>query len=457
MLSKQSSQLLFTKGQKRNYVPLEIIIPSVVVPMVSFGAFFNYRYLISKPDQYLIRTGLFIKDIAVDKQALLLPFQMASFVQMEPTNYTFDLHAMSSEKMEFVLPGVFTIGPKDDPEEIKKYVKLLRNSGNIDSLILGVLEGETRSLAGQMTIEQIFNGRKEFKEILIKHIQDELNQFGLIIYNANIKELQDAPGSEYFEFIRQKKRSEAENKAKIDVADATKQGDIGQKERSVETRQQVAILEAETVLKENTRLQDIENSKAELEVVKASALQKTQLARIEADKTSKIRDAELQMKVEQQRINMETEKLRANDFSKAQVQAEIDMKNAEGKARALEIEAQGKAKALEIEATAKLFAKQKEAAGLLEIFNAQSEGCKNLIMSFNNNPDALIKYLMLEKDQYRVLAEANAKAIQGLNPKITTYNLNGTNADPITDIFKMIPPLVDTLKDQMGVKKSETE
>lgn len=31
---------------------------------------------------------------------------------MQPHNYTFELQAMTSEKMEFTLPGVFTIGPK---------------------------------------------------------------------------------------------------------------------------------------------------------------------------------------------------------------------------------------------------------------------------------------------------------------------------------------------------------
>lgn len=58
--------------------------------------------------------------------------------------------------------------------------------------------------------------------------------------------------------IRQKKRSEAENRAKIDVAEARKAGDIGTKEREAMTRQQVVQYEAETVTRENTRKQEIE-------------------------------------------------------------------------------------------------------------------------------------------------------------------------------------------------------
>ena len=66
----------------------------------------------------------------------------------------------------------------------------------IDSIIEGVIEGETRVLAASMNIEEIFNGRDKFKATIIDKVQDELDQFGLVIYNANVKELQDMQGSE---------------------------------------------------------------------------------------------------------------------------------------------------------------------------------------------------------------------------------------------------------------------
>ncbi|QKF94097.1 flotillin domain-containing protein [Fadolivirus algeromassiliense] len=432
------------------------ILGTIVVATGAIGgavAFTMNRYRISKPDEYLVRTGLGIRDMTVSKQGYQWPFQTYQFIKMHPTNYGFDLQAMSSEKMEFVLPGVFTIGPKDDLEAIKKYVRFLRSDQNqtqIDTLVKGILEGETRIQSAQMTIEQIFNDRKAFKEVLIKNVQDELDQFGLQIYNANIKELQDSAGSEYFSFLRQKKRSEAENRAKVDVAEAKKTGDIGQKEREAVTRQQVAQFEAATVLQENERRQEIEKSNAELAVVKAAALQKTQLANIEAENAARIREAELQKEVEQRRVSMETEKLRATDLSAAQVHAETYMKEAEGKANALRVEAE-----------ARLFAKQKEADGILAVYNAQSSGIEKLIGSFGNNPSSLIQYLMLDKGVYETLARTNADAIKGLNPKITVWNTSsdGTGSDnytkPIADILKMVPPLVSTIHDQTGIKPSD--
>jgi flotillin len=59
---------------------------------------------------------------------------------------------------------------------------------------------------------------------VIKGIQDELVQFGMKIYNANVKQLQDTPGSEYFKYLRLKSQEGAINKAKVDVARARMMG-----------------------------------------------------------------------------------------------------------------------------------------------------------------------------------------------------------------------------------------
>ena len=46
-------------------------------------------------------------------------------------------------------------------------------------------------------------------------------------YNANVKELQDTAGSEYFKFLSRKAHEGASNQAKIDVANAMMIGNIG--------------------------------------------------------------------------------------------------------------------------------------------------------------------------------------------------------------------------------------
>lgn len=428
--------------------------------------FANFRYKVSNPNQYLVRTGLGIKDMVISTTGFQWPFQNYAFINMIPKNYSFNLDAMSSQKMEFVLPGVFTIGPKDDPESLKKYCRyLLENnhdheSKNVDDLVKGIIEGETRVLAAQMTIEEIFRDRAVFKSTIIKNVQEELDQFGLQIFNANIKELQDTAGSEYFQYLRQKTRSEAEGQARIDMAEAKKNADIGEKERQAETRKQVAEFEAQAVEKENETKKRIVGSNALLDIEKADAKRRTDIANIEATKQASMRDTDLQKEVEQKKIGQKTEELRAVELTKANVDAEAIIRKSEGDAKSIEIGADADLYRQQKHAEADLYAQQKHAEGIRAVYEAQSKGINQLIDSFGGNKEALIQYLMLEKGLYSDLAKTNAEAIKGLNPKITVWNTNnGANSGQFTDtirnVVQMIPPLFDTIHDQTGMKPAQ--
>lgn len=427
-----------------------IVYTAAALPTISCLSWLATRYKISKPHQYLVRTGLGIKDIKVTKTGFQWPFQKISYIDMNPRNFTFNLHAMSSEKLPFVLPGVFTIGPNNENQELVKYARTLANAesgaDSIHNIILGILEGDTRTLSSQMTMEEIFNDRKAFKDKIIKSVQEELKQFGLLIYNANIKELQDAPESKYFGYLMQKRLSQAENTAKVDVAEAKKNGDIGGKHRETETRQKVAIYESDTVKLENESRQDIAKSQAELKIVENEARRKTMISEIEAINAAKMREAELETLVEQKRVLSETEKLRAIEFSKAHVHAEI-----------LSKEAEGKANAIKIEADAHLYSKNKEAEGVMAMYSAQAQGIERLVEAFNNQPDDLMKYIMIKEGVYVNLAKTNASAIQGLNPKITVWSTGDNSKSdnytkPIADLLKMIPPLFTTINDQSEIQ-----
>ncbi|KAL6132971.1 hypothetical protein ACLB2K_065208 [Fragaria x ananassa] len=136
-------------------------------------------------------TGVGIDDIKIREKAWVLPGQSYTFIDLSPVNYTSEVQAMSAEKLPFILPAVFTIGPFDARDSLKKYAKLIsshdKNSSHVKELVQGIIEGETRVLAASMTMEQIFKGTKEFKKEVFDKVQLELDQFGLYIYNANVK------------------------------------------------------------------------------------------------------------------------------------------------------------------------------------------------------------------------------------------------------------------------------
>ncbi|KRX07136.1 hypothetical protein PPERSA_09350 [Pseudocohnilembus persalinus] len=419
--------------------------------------FISKSYKISRANEYIVKTGMFINDLVVSKKTFKLPLQEIAYVDMTPKSYQFVLHSMSKEKMEFILPCVFTIGPKDDYEQIKKFAKylLFEEESKVQEIIRGMVEGETRVLAANMSIEDIFKGRTEFKQEIINNVQHELEKLGLFVVNANIKELQDSKDSRYFSYLSQKVSADAENQAKIDISEARKIGEIGEKLRQGEQRQRVIEIESQTQVYENQKQQDIANSQTELEKKKAEFRQITNIANIESEKNAERRQEEMQMEVEKFRQLREIEKLRATQFSEAKVQAEISQENAKGQAQAIKQIADAEMYKEQRKADAVLYSKQKEAEGINAIYEAQAQGLSELLKSFNYDTKAALSFMMIEKDIYQKLAEQNAKAIQGLNPKISIWNTgesNNNTYDSISGLMKSIPPIVETLQEQTDIK-----
>lgn len=430
---------------------------------VGFGVL---RYKTSRSNEWLVRTGLGVKDIQIGKKFVQWPFQNIDYINMAPNSYKFSVNAMSKEKLEFNFPAVFTIGPKNNPDSLTNYSRYLLNQEDkeVNYLIRGVLEGESRAIASNLMIEEIFAGRNDFKKEIVENVQKQLDQYGLEIYNANIEELTDSDTSNYFKSLSQKIKSEAENKAKVDVAEQNKRGDIGAKEREGETRQKTSIIESDTTLVENQRRQEILKSNADLEKTRAEQNLIITQAKIRAENEALITKMSMEKEVELKRSQMELEKQRASELTMTHVKAEMEAKEAEGKANSQKILADASFYTVQKKAEAELFAKQKEAEALMymklkeaegigAVYTAQAEGFKKLIDSFGGNPQALISYTMMDKGIYEKLAESNAKAIQGLNPKITVWTNDASKGmDPIQNLAKGVIPMLSTIEDQTGYK-----
>ncbi len=423
-------------------IPWNKVIPTAVgIGLLGFAA---TRYRTSHSNQWLVRTGLGVSDMEIAKKFVHWPFQNIQIINMTPQSFKFAVNAMSREKMEFNFPAVFTIGPKNDPESLTKYARflLVQSAEDTDALIRGIIEGETRTLSANLSIEDIFTGRSAFKTDIVSHVKSQLDQYGLEIYNANIEELKDSESSNYFRSLAQKIKAEAENKAKVEVAEQNKKGNIGSKEREAETRQRVAVVEAETALVENLRQQEILKSVADLEKTKAEQKLIMEQAKIRATQEAEMLHMQLLKDVEIRRQQMELEKQRAADLTRSTVASETLVKDAEGKAQSQRLLAE-----------AALYQKQKEAEGVAAMYAAQATGMQRLVDSFGGDARALLSYTMLEKGVYEKLADANAAAIRGLNPKITVWTHNPTDGmSAIQALGKGLIPMLDTIQDQTGYK-----
>jgi flotillin len=223
-----------------------------------------------------------------------------------------------------------------------------------------------------------------------------------------------------------------------------------------------------------------------------------QLAQIKARRAAEARDAELTRDVETKKAETELERLRAKDVVKSKIaketaQQQVDAhfytqsKNADGTRYTEQQAAEGKYfAALKIAdskaytekqaAEAALFRQQKETEGVYvramkeadaaayakkkegEAISALAEGYKLMAEAFGG-PQGLLQYMMIKEGIFEKLALANAKAIQGLAPKITVWNTgeqgaNGSAMDasaPIRNIMSSLPPLLTTIQEQTGI------
>lgn len=476
-------------------------------------------YRIAAPDEYLAITGMGIKNVHITKTAWVLPFQRCKRFSVQPHDYGMNLQAMTKEKLQFLLPVVFTIGPdvnarganskgapkhatassagshpanladeEDRGDALMKFAMLLADSDNnkksvdkhgLEQIVKGIIEGETRVLVSSMTMEEIFTEREEFKRRIFRNIQVELDQFGLKIYNANVKELKDAIGSTYFQSLSQKAHEGATNQARIDVADAQLKGNVGEAERHGRQEQEIAKINAETAVKKTERDAERARAEAKLKTQEADLNRDVELSRIEAARATQSKDEDLKKQVEVKRAAAELERLRATDLVKAQIKRESQQQAADAKAYEITVDAKANfekttqatdaaayrtktdaeaySQAAVKKAEARLQETLKEAEGTM----AMAEAYARMSQAFGG-PAGLLQFMMIEKGTYVELARANAEAIRGLQPKISVWNTGAAgegagqdSTSTMRNVYQMLPPLMTTINEQTGITLPE--
>lgn len=321
---------------------------------------------------------------------------------------------------------------------------------------------------------------------VIECVQKELDQFGLRIYNANVKELQDMGESKYFESLARKAHEGAQSQAQVDVANARMIGRVGEAEKEGEAKQKIAKINAHTAVLETERKVEKANADQKLRTREIEIERELNLEQIAAERAAQHKDAELQRGVEEKRAAMELERLRATTVTQAKIARESEQEKADAdfysrskqadahlvnqqaeadavaysKERAAEANLNAQRKQAEADfivaqkhAEAGFIAKQKEAEGIKETAKAYGE-----LANVLGGPQGLMQYLMLQNNTYEKLALANAKAINGLQPKINVWNTGSGGegaADPtapIRNLFQTLPPLLSTIQDQTGMQ-----
>ena len=441
--------------------------------------------------------------------ALILPLvQDYAFLRLTPMTIAIPLQgALSLQNIRVNVPSTFTVGISTNPAIMNNAAeRLLRlEQGDIESMAKEIIFGQLRLTIASLTIEQINQDRESFLMSIRSNVEPELNKIGLYLINVNITDITDE--SEYIDSIGRKAASEAINRAKVDVSEQDKIGEIGNAEnrreqtirvaenvaqsekgkKAAEADQRVfvqqqestaAIGEAEAIRQKTVRvaenLAQAEKGKKAAEADQRVYVQGQEAEAIKGENTAKAdiaqanatlaqREAEAlqrgevarltaQVEIQKAQAAAETERLVAHEV----VRQDIDRRKVE---IAAEAEAERIRRHARGEADAILMKYEAEARGIRQVLESKAAGYEALVRSAGDARSAAT-LLMIEKLEEVVAKQV--EAIKGLKiDKITVWDSGATangkgssTASFLSSLVTSLPPLQEIAK-MAGVELPE--
>ena len=430
--------------------------------------------------------------------------QSYGFLTLEPITIDIELQsALSKKNIRVNVPSTFTIGISTDPDIMNNAAERLLglDEGQIAIQSKDIILGQMRLVIATLSIEEINQDREKFLDLVNKNVNTELNKVGLEMINVNIRDITDESG--YIEALGQKAAAEAINKAKVEVAAAQREGDIGSatatRERDVEVAQQnahaatgtkaaerdqrvsVAQLEAEGVAGEAQSKRSEEVAVAEQAALaaegkkRADSQKRVQVAALEAEaikgeNESKAQIADYEATLEQR----QAEAKRLGEVAMAEASRDVLMAEKEQEIARLEklevaqqiveqrkvqIDADAEAERVRRiargEADAILAKYKAEAEGVQSVLEAKATGYERMLEICGDRKDIAPSLLVIE--QLPALVAEQVKAIQNLKiDKVTVWDHGGdgsgnsSTAGFLRGMIGALPPVHELAK-QAGI------
>ena len=382
--------------------------------------------------------------------------QNYAFLDLKPMTININLeHALSQQNIRINVPSTFTIGIDTKPSIMQNAAVRLLNldQASIEDMAREIIFGQLRLTVATLTIEQINQDRDSFLELIQKNVGQEMRKVGLYLINVNIADITDE--SDYIESIGKKAASTAVEQARVDVANAQRDGAIGQAEadrtreiqvaqnnaeaekgrKAAQADQRVYVeqQEAMAVGGENAAQAEIARANADLAEAEASAKQRADVATAQAE-----------AEIAKAKYDEEEQSLRASEIARetiAKQQVEI----------AAEAEAERQRRIARGEADAILAKYEAEAEGVKQVLEAKAQGYSNLVSSASGDPKAAATLLMVEKIE--AMVSAQTEAIRNLKiDKITVWDSgndkdgNSATSNFVSSLVQSLPPIHDVAK-----------
>ena len=441
--------------------------------------------------------------------AFVVPLlQDYAYLSLEPIQIEIPLRgALSSENIRVNVPSVFTVAIDTRPEVMQNAaIRLLGlSTGEIRKQAEEMIFGQLRQVIASMGIEQINRDRDTFLKHVQHSLEPELCKLGLQLINVNITDITDESG--YIDAIGQKAASEAIQKARGDVADNVRMGEIrvanadrdkaiqvaqARRDMSIGTREserdqairlaelekeqvvgeKQAAFERESQVKLSERDMRVRVAKADAEAIEGENLAQATIAASQA--TLLVKRAEAYQLGESRKREAEAAVLEVQNRAMARAAlAEAERVEAEQRAKleapakaqkakvVVDAEAEAERKRIDAQAQADaIFAKlEAEARGQYEILAKKGEGLQRIVQACGGAKEAF-QMLMLEHLDH--LAEASSRAISNIKfDKIVVWETGdkggrGNTASFLSSMARTLPPMMQVMKDIGGVELPES-
>ncbi len=339
-------------------------------------------------------------------------FQSFEYMDLTPISISVDLtNALSRQNIRIDVPSRFTVGISTEPGVMQ----------NAAERLLGLKMAEIQALA---------------QDAISGNVETELKKIGLRLINVNVTDISDESG--YIIALGKEAAAKAINDAKKSVAEADREGAIGEANANRDKRVQVSLADSEAIQGENSAKAEIADSDATRREREAEAQRRA----VSAEKIASAKSLEEAYAAEQTAELARAARERATLEADVLVKAEIDKKQleiaAEAEAEQLRRRARGEADAI--------FAKMEaEGRGLQEVLTRQAAGLAEVVKAAGGNANDAIRLLVADK--LEELVRIQVEAVKNLKiDKVTVWDggsKDGTSstANFVSGLMKSIPPM----------------
>lgn len=382
-------------------------------------------------------------------------FQAFEYMDLTPISISVDLtNALSRQNIRIDVPSRFTVGISTEEGIMQNAAERLLGLKltDVQDLAKDIIFGQLRLIIATMDIEEINTDRDKFLEAVSGNVETELKKIGLRLINVNVTDINDESG--YIVALGREAAAKAINDAKKSVAEADREGAIGEANANMDQRIKVSMANSEAVKGENDAKANIAASDAVRRELEAEAMRRA----VSAEKIQAAKAAQDAYAAEQAAELARAAREKATLEADIVIKAEIDKRQleiaAEAQAEQTRRRARGEADAI--------FAKMEaEARGMEEILTKQAAGFERVVGAAGGNPSDAIRLIIADK--LEEIVRIQVEAIKNIKiDKVTVWDSNGgagkdgktATANFLSGIMKSIPPM-NEMFDMAGMELPE--